>query len=72
MIPKPKPGPLRRFWRAIALNSATVTLLVLLLSTAGLGVTGVFILAGMGWSFVAGSVACLLAALFLRHGMLRK
>lgn len=69
---KKKPGRARIIARIIAANSAVVTLLCLLASAAGLVVTGVFILAGTGWALIAGSAACLLAASFLRLGMVRK
>lgn len=69
---KPKLSRAQVFVRIIAANSATVTLLVLLILAAGLVVTGVFILAGTGWALIAGSAACLLAASFLRIGMVRK
>jgi hypothetical protein len=69
---KPKPGRLQRFGRLIAANSATVTLLAFLLAAVALGITGVYILAGSGWALIAGSVASLFGAAFLRHGMIKR
>jgi len=69
---KPKPSRIRVYARIIAANSATLTLLVLLLSAAILAVVGVYILCGTGWALLAGSAACFLGAGFLRVGMVAK
>lgn len=45
--------------------------LFLLTAVAGLGllVAGTFLLAGPGWAFVAGGIALLVCAAFLRSGL---
>jgi len=49
----------------------TGLLIFLLAAVAGfcLLVSGVFVLAGLGWSLIAGGMACLLAAGFIRKGL---
>lgn len=69
---KAKPSRLRRLAYVIAANSAVVTLLLLMLGTVGLTVTGVFVLAGTGWALVTGGAGCLFLAAFLRMGLVRK
>lgn len=73
MIKKKRPpGRLRRLSYAVAANSAVVTLLLLLLATVTLIVTGVYILAGIGWACIAAGSGCLFLAAFLRTGLVRK
>lgn len=67
-----KLGRLRRLAFVIAANSAVVTLLLLLLATVALVVTGVYLLAGTGWAFIAAGSGCLFLAAFLRTGLIRK
>lgn len=50
----------------------TIALALFLLTSAGglaLLVAGVYLLAGLGWAFLAGGVCMLCAAAFLRAGM---
>lgn len=48
-------------------------LILFLLAAVGglcLGVAGVFVLAGLGWSLLAGGAALLLVASFVRKGLI--
>lgn len=48
---------------------AAIFLLVLLSAGQSLLVAGVYVLAGLGWSLIAGAVTCLVPAGILARGM---
>jgi len=54
-----------------ALFSATAWLVLLTLAGMGLLVAGVFVLAGFGWSLLAGGVICIALAVMVGKGLTR-
>lgn len=54
---------------ASAFVSALVWFLLMTAVGAGLLASGVYLLAGLGWSLIAGGVLCIFAAMFIHRGM---
>lgn len=52
----------------------TAIIIIVLTSLAGLGlfVAGIYLLFGLGWSFIAGGFSCLCISAFIRHGLVQK
>ena len=58
-------------WALLVAIAASALTWMLVLGAAGfvLIVAGVYILAGIGWAFIAGGVACLVLAYFVHRGV---
>lgn len=52
------------------MNHGLIIFLITAATGLALGVAGVFVLAGLGWSLLAGACALLLAAGFIRKGLI--
>lgn len=51
------------------MNTASIIYLLTAVLGFGFAVTGVYVLLGGGWAFLAAAVSCFVAAAFIRKGL---
>jgi hypothetical protein len=51
------------------MNTASIIYLLTALLGFAFAVTGVYVLVGMGWAFIAAALSCFVAAAFIRKGL---